>query len=58
MRYARGVAQPPIRNDIHVAVEVVYAEQHSRPGQHVFVYFITLENRGRETVQLLSLIHI
>jgi ApaG protein len=47
------VAQPPIRNDIHVAVEVVYAEQHSRPGQHVFVYFITLENRGRETVQLL-----
>ena len=44
----------PIRDDIHVYVEVVYAEQHSRPGQHVFVYFITLENRGHETLQLLS----
>ncbi|GIW23779.1 Co2+/Mg2+ efflux protein ApaG [Meiothermus sp.] len=43
----------PIRHDILVQVEVVYAEQHSRPGQHVFVYFITLENRGHETVQLL-----
>ena len=32
----------------------MYAEQHSSPGQHVFVYFITLENRGHETVQLLS----
>jgi len=43
----------PIRNDIHVEVEVIYAQAHSRPGQHVFVYFITLENRGHETVQLL-----
>jgi ApaG protein len=44
----------PIRDSIHISVEVVYAEGHSRPGQHVFVYFITLENRGHETVQLLS----
>ncbi|AWR87681.1 Co2+/Mg2+ efflux protein ApaG [Meiothermus taiwanensis] len=43
----------PIRNDIHIEVEVVYAQAHSRPGQHIFVYFITLENRGHETVQLL-----
>ena len=53
-RYAYKVPQHlPIRNDIHIEVEVLYAEQHSRPGQHVFVYFITLENRGQETVQLL-----
>lgn len=44
----------PIRDSIHISVEVVYAKCHSRPGQHVFVYFITLENRGHETVQLLS----
>ncbi len=43
----------PIRDSIHIEVEVVYAEQHSGLGQHMFVYFITLENRGHETVQLL-----
>jgi len=54
LRYAYKVPQHlPIRNDIHIEVEVVYAKQHSRPGQHVFVYFITMENRGQETVQLL-----
>ncbi len=54
--YAGGVqeASLPIRDSIHIHVEVVYAEQHSRPEQHVFVYFITLENRGQETVQLLG----
>lgn len=44
----------PIREDIRVLVEVAYAQQHSRPGQEVFVYFITIENRGPETVQLLE----
>jgi ApaG protein len=43
----------PIRHEIVVLVEVAYAASHSRPGQEVFVYFITIENRGRETVQLL-----
>jgi len=44
----------PIRQDIEVGVEVLYADQHSRPGEHVFVYFITITNHGAETVQLLS----
>jgi len=47
-------ANLPVRNNIHIRVEVEYAEQHSRPGQHMFIYFITLENQGHETVQLLS----
>ncbi|MDX2006904.1 MAG: Co2+/Mg2+ efflux protein ApaG [Meiothermus sp.] len=43
----------PIREEVVVSVEVAYAAQHSRPGHEMFVYFITLENRGPETVQLL-----
>lgn len=43
----------PIRDQVVVSVEVAYAAQHSRPGQELFVYFITIENRGSETVQLL-----
>ncbi|WP_027883214.1 Co2+/Mg2+ efflux protein ApaG [Meiothermus rufus] len=43
----------PICDTIHLEVEVVYAAEHSRPGQHLFLYFITLENRGPKTVQLL-----
>ncbi|RIH86051.1 Co2+/Mg2+ efflux protein ApaG [Calidithermus roseus] len=44
----------PIREDIRVEVEVLYAYQHSRPGEHIFVYFITITNQGKQTVQLLS----
>ena len=44
----------PIREEIQVSVEVAYAAQHSRPGQEVFVYFITIENQGSQTVQLLK----
>lgn len=44
----------PIQNDIRVEVEVMYADMHSRPGQHIFVYYITLENIGSRTVQLLE----
>ena len=43
----------PIRDHVVVSVDVAYAAQHSRPGQELFVYFITIENRGSETVQLL-----
>jgi ApaG protein len=44
----------PLRHDIAVSVRVVYAGEHSKPGQHVFVYFITITNRSGETVQLLE----
>lgn len=44
----------PLREDIQVSVEVGYAQQHSQPGRHIFVYFITIENRSPETVQLLE----
>jgi len=44
----------PIRDDIKVSVKVAYADQHSLPYKHVFVYFITIENQGQETVQLLE----
>jgi len=48
------MAELPLRTDIRVSVRVVYAQEHSRAGQHIFVYFIAIENRGRETVQLLE----
>ncbi len=44
----------PLREEIRVSVEVVYAPQHSRPGQEIFIYFITIENYSDETIQLLK----
>ncbi|MER3481950.1 MAG: Co2+/Mg2+ efflux protein ApaG [Meiothermus sp.] len=44
----------PLRDDIAVSVRVVYAEEHSASGRHVFVYFITITNHGNEIVQLLE----
>ena len=41
---------------IAVSVEPAYLEEHSSPGnsQYVWAYHVTIENRGPETVQLLS----
>lgn len=47
-------ADLPIRSGIRVEVEVMYADMHSRAGQHIFVYYITLENNSTQTVQLLE----
>ena len=40
---------------IEISIHPVYQEQHSNPGgdQYVFAYFVTIKNRGDETVQLL-----
>ncbi len=42
--------------EIAVSVEPVYDEAHSSPGssQYFWAYRVTIENQGRETVQLLS----
>jgi ApaG protein len=41
---------------IAVSVEPAYLEEHSAPGnsQYVWAYHVTIENRGPETVQLLT----
>lgn len=39
---------------IHVAVESRYSAEHSEPGGWFFLYTVTISNRSRETVQLLS----
>lgn len=39
---------------IQVSTEVVYAPEHSPPGRHLFVYFISIHNPSAQTVQLLS----
>jgi ApaG protein len=45
-----------ITRGIEVSVEPTYLEANSTPGnsQYVWAYRVTIENRGRETVQLLS----
>ena len=45
-----------ITRGIAVSVEPVYLEANSSPGnsQYVWAYRVTIENQGRETVQLLS----
>jgi ApaG protein len=45
-----------ITRGIAVSVEPTYLEANSEPGnsQYVWAYRVTIENRGRETVQLLS----
>jgi ApaG protein len=42
-------------HDIRVSVRAFYLEDQSKPdqGQFVWAYRITIENRGRETVQLM-----
>ena len=41
---------------IHVAVEPAYLDDQSDPadGRYVWAYTVTIENRGAETVQLIS----
>ena len=41
---------------IMVAVRPEYASDHSDPeqGRFVFIYYITIQNRGEQTVQLIS----
>lgn len=48
------MSELPLRTDILVRAQVVYAEEHSVPGRQVFIYFITIANHGAETVQLLE----
>ena len=45
-----------ITRGIAVSVEPTYLEANSSPGssQYVWAYHVTIENQGRETVQLLS----
>lgn len=45
-----------ITRGIAVSVEPTYLEANSSPGnsQYVWAYQVTIENQGRETVQLLS----
>ena len=45
-----------ITRGIAVSVEPTYLETHSSPhsSQYVWAYRVTIENQGRETVQLLS----
>jgi ApaG protein len=45
-----------ITRDIRVAVEPSFLEDQSEPaaGRFVWAYHVTIENMGRETVQLLS----
>jgi ApaG protein len=45
-----------ITRGIAVSVEPTYLENRSSPGssQYVWAYRVTIENQGRETVQLLS----
>ena len=45
-----------ITRGIAVSVEVTYLEANSSPGnsQYFWAYRVTIENQGRETVQLLS----
>jgi ApaG protein len=45
-----------ITRGIAVSVEPTYLEANSSPGssQYVWAYRVTIENQGRETVQLLS----
>jgi ApaG protein len=42
--------------NIHVAVEPEFLDEQSEPGEHRFLwaYRVSIENRGSETVQLLS----
>ena len=47
--------RPPVEPDaMAITVQPVYASEHSDPGawQYVFVYYVTIENVGDETVQL------
>jgi ApaG protein len=45
-----------VSHGIRVTVRPVYAPEHSDPAapQHVFVYYIRIENLGERTVQLLT----
>ena len=45
---------------IRVTVKPFYLEDRSSPSEerYVWAYHVRIENRGKETVQLLSLIHI
>ena len=45
-----------ITREIAVSVEPVYLEANSSPGssQYFWAYRVTIENQGRETVQLLN----
>ncbi len=40
-------------NDIEVSVEVVFSPAHSSQTRLVYVYFITMHNRGLQSAQLL-----
>jgi ApaG protein len=53
---ADGTSYRAITRGIAVSVEPVYLEANSSPGnsQYVWAYRVTIENQGRETVQLLS----
>ena len=48
--------QPVPAGDIRVTVRPLYLPDHSHPerGEHVFAYFVRIENNGRKAAQLLS----
>lgn len=51
-----GVMNEAVLNDIQVDVETRYIEEQSNPEQnyYVFAYTITIQNKGRQTAQLLT----
>jgi len=55
-RTADGARYERETNSIRVAVKAAYLEDQSDPedDRYVWSYTITIENRGRETVQLMS----
>lgn len=42
------------RNRVEISVEVLHSPPHSLPGRLFYLYFITVENLGQNTVQLLE----
>lgn len=44
----------PPEPSLQVTVQVQHVATHSQPGRELFVYFITIENRGDRSWQLLA----
>lgn len=44
-----------VTHGIQISVQPEYSSQHSKPelNRHIFVYFVTIENIGNTTMQLL-----
>jgi len=52
----KKLAYEEVTRDIRVAVEPSFLEEQSQPdeGRYLWSYHVTIENKGRDTVQLLS----